>query len=64
MENLFAKVKDHTTTEKKEAVVLSDISDPYERFEKEYPFYRVRINIFNETLRSLGNEDFIKVDTF
>ncbi len=61
MENLFERVIDHTTDQKKEAVNLDDITDPYERIEKEFPFYRVRINIFMETLKALGKEEMISV---
>ena len=64
MENLFQKVIDHTSDEKQPAVTLDNISDPYERISKEFPFYRVRINIFQETMISLGKEDFMTLDTF
>jgi hypothetical protein len=44
--------------------MLDNITDPYERISKEYPFYRVRINIFEDTLKSLGKEEFIQIETF
>ena len=34
---------------------------PYERMEKEYPFYKIRVNIFNQNLRKNGKDNFITV---